>query len=146
MLRNYIVVALRNLIRHRFYSLITIVGLSIGFACVTMIFLYVQDELSFESHHVKHSRIYRVMREMRSGDDRFVSYRTSGRLAEALAADHPEIVQSVRTYCTPICAQKTTACTGFEHASPIPLSLIFLRSSLPEVIERLPWRSRAAPC
>ena len=84
MLRNYLTVAMRHLLRHRFYSLINIVGLAVGFACVVLMLLFVQDELSFDGHHEKRDRIYHVMREMRSGDDRFVSYRTSGRLAEAL--------------------------------------------------------------
>ena len=48
MFRNYLVVALRNLIRQRLYSAITIAGLAVGLACVMFIALFVRDELSYD--------------------------------------------------------------------------------------------------
>ncbi len=60
MFKNYIKTALRNIRRNKLYSLLNIVGLSIGIACCLMILLYVQDELSYDRFHAKANRIYRV--------------------------------------------------------------------------------------
>ena len=61
MLKNYLTVAWRNLRRHQAFSLINIAGLAVGMACALLIFLYVQDELSFDQHHVNKDRIYRLI-------------------------------------------------------------------------------------
>jgi len=60
MLKNYILVALRNLWRHRGYSLINIFGLTIGLASTIFILLYVINELTYDQFHEKSDRIYRV--------------------------------------------------------------------------------------
>src|SRR5438045_3255243 len=48
MFRNYLTVAVRNLVRHKLYSAITIAGLAVGLACVAFIALFVRDELSYD--------------------------------------------------------------------------------------------------
>lgn len=53
-------VALRNLVRNKLYSLLNIIGLAIGIACCILIMLYVQDELSFDRFHDNADRIVRV--------------------------------------------------------------------------------------
>ena len=60
MLRNYLTVAFRNLWKHKFYSLINILGLALGLACFLFIFLFIRDELSYDQYHEKADRIYRV--------------------------------------------------------------------------------------
>ncbi|MBC7922231.1 MAG: ABC transporter permease [Ferruginibacter sp.] len=60
MIRNYLLVALRNLLRHKVFSFINVAGLSIGLACCALIFLYVKDELSFDRFHQRAPRLYRV--------------------------------------------------------------------------------------
>jgi len=47
MQKNYLKIALRNLVKHRAYTFINVAGLSVGMACCILILLYVQDELSF---------------------------------------------------------------------------------------------------
>ena len=97
MFRNYLIVAIRNLFRHKGYSLINVSGLAIGMACVLLIFLYVEDELSYDRFHENGSRIYRVMRETRmSGGDRELRPGTSGSLAPALHHDFSEVQQAVK--------------------------------------------------
>ncbi len=59
-IKNYFVTSFRNLLKHKGYSLINIAGLGIGIATAILIFLYVQDELSFDRHNEKFDRIYRV--------------------------------------------------------------------------------------
>ncbi|MDZ7716641.1 MAG: ABC transporter permease [Balneolaceae bacterium] len=60
MLKNFIKVALRNLTKHKGYSFINILGLAVGIAVCTLIFLYVSKELSYDSYHKKSKRIYRI--------------------------------------------------------------------------------------
>jgi len=61
MFRNYFKTAFRNLVFHKGYSLINIIGLSIGMATCILILLFVQRELSFEKMHNKANRTYRVL-------------------------------------------------------------------------------------
>lgn len=60
MLKNYITIAWRNLLKKKAYSFINIVGLGLGMTCCFLIFMYVQDELSFDKYHEKGDRIYRL--------------------------------------------------------------------------------------
>ena len=61
MLKNYFKIAYRNLLKKKVYSFINIVGLGIGMACCVLIFMFVQDELSYDKYHEKGDRIYRVI-------------------------------------------------------------------------------------
>ena len=60
MLLNYLKVAIRNLIRHKTYSFINVVGLALGLACSIFILLWVQDELSYDRFYENVDNIYRV--------------------------------------------------------------------------------------
>ena len=60
MFRNYLTVALRNLIRHKLYSAITIAGLAVGLACVVFIVLFVRDEISYDKWIPGTENLYRV--------------------------------------------------------------------------------------
>jgi len=64
MIRNYLLVALRNLYRNKVYSAINITGLALGVASCILIFLYVQDELSYENQFSRADRIVRVAGEI----------------------------------------------------------------------------------
>ena len=61
MLRNYLKIAWRNLVRQKGYTFINVFGLAIGLACCLVIFLYVQDELRFDRFHTKANQIYRII-------------------------------------------------------------------------------------
>ncbi|MFD2514931.1 ABC transporter permease [Pontibacter locisalis] len=61
MFQNYFKIAVRNLYRNKIYSAINIIGLATGIASCILIFLYVQDELSYESNFSKSERIVRVV-------------------------------------------------------------------------------------
>ncbi len=53
MLKSYLKIAYRNLLRHRAYSLINIVGLAVGLSCTILISLFVVGELRYDRHHEK---------------------------------------------------------------------------------------------
>ncbi len=60
MFRNYLLTAIRNLRRNKIYSLINMLGLSLGLAAAILILLYVKDEVSYDRFHSQLPQIYRV--------------------------------------------------------------------------------------
>ena len=61
MLKNYFKTAYRNMLRHKFYSAITVLGLATGIACFLLIFMFIQDEVRYDKFHAKADRIYRMV-------------------------------------------------------------------------------------
>ncbi|MCU0387231.1 MAG: ABC transporter permease [Chitinophagaceae bacterium] len=60
MIRNFFILAWRNLLRNKIYSLINIAGLSLGLACAMLIILYTKDETSYDRFHPGVENIYRI--------------------------------------------------------------------------------------
>ncbi|MBW6460273.1 MAG: ABC transporter permease [Bacteroidales bacterium] len=60
MLKNFLISAIRNLSRNKFYTFLNVLGLSVGLAAFIFILLYVRDELTYDKHNEKHERIYRI--------------------------------------------------------------------------------------
>lgn len=60
MFKNYLKVAVRNILKHKFFAAINIIGLVIGMTCCFLIFVYVKDELSYDRFHKDSESIYRV--------------------------------------------------------------------------------------
>ena len=60
MFRNYLVTALRNIARHRLYSVINIAGLAVGLACAVFIILFIRDEISYDKWIPDSENLYRV--------------------------------------------------------------------------------------
>lgn len=60
MFKNYLKVAIRNILKHKFFAAINIIGLVIGMTCCFLIFVYVKDELSYDRFHKESENIYRV--------------------------------------------------------------------------------------
>jgi len=63
MIRNYFKIAWRNIVKHKAYSAINIIGLAIGIAACLLILQYVAFELSYENFQDKKDRIYRVQQD-----------------------------------------------------------------------------------
>ncbi|MEQ8573191.1 MAG: ABC transporter permease, partial [Fulvivirga sp.] len=61
MLKNYFKIAIRNITRNKVYSIINILGLTLGITCSSLLFLLVIDELSFDNMYSKRDQIYRVV-------------------------------------------------------------------------------------
>ena len=96
MLRNYLKIAIRNMKRHKGYSLINIFGLALGMACCILILLYVTDELSYDNFHEKADRIYRVNAISSIGVTTRYYATVPPALAQGLADSIPEIEAFVR--------------------------------------------------
>ena len=87
MLKNYLKIALQNIKRHKGFTFINMVGLSISIACIILILLYMYHEISFDDYHEDADRIYRVA--MNLGENE--TARISGPLAATLMSDYPEV-------------------------------------------------------
>ncbi len=96
MIKNYIKIALRNIKRHKGYSLINIAGLAIGIACCILILLWVQDELSYDRFHENAGDIYRVIQDINFTDHSTTWSITQGPLGPSLKNDFPEIIKATR--------------------------------------------------
>ena len=68
MFRTYLKIAFRNLVKDRFYSILNIAGLSIGFAASLLIILYIVDELSYDRFIPDYDRVFRVVTAGKFGD------------------------------------------------------------------------------
>jgi putative ABC transport system permease protein len=92
MFRNYLKVALRNIIRHKGYSIINVAGLAVGMAVWILILLWVQDELSYDRFHENADQLHRVA--FSADAERFRGEFVPGPLAAYLKDEYPEIVNS----------------------------------------------------
>jgi len=100
MIKNYLKIAYRNFLRNKAFTSINISGLMIGMTCCILIFLFVQDELSYDRFHENSHRIYRVTRRW-FNDDGVVNLHlghVAPPFAPLLANDFPEIIHSVRLH------------------------------------------------
>ncbi|MEZ4827487.1 MAG: ABC transporter permease [Bacteroidia bacterium] len=97
MLKNYMTIALRTLIRNRNTSLINIAGLATGLASCILIFIYVRIELSYDRFHPEPEKRFRVLTIDRALGitSNFVGI-TLPALGPAMAAEIPEVTQTVR--------------------------------------------------
>ncbi|MEO7522536.1 MAG: ABC transporter permease, partial [Ferruginibacter sp.] len=98
MLKNYMKVAWRNLVKNRTFSLINISGLAIGLSCFLLIALYVLNELSYDRYNKKADRIYRINSDIRFGGAEQRLPVTSDMMGGLLKKDYPQVEQYVRIY------------------------------------------------
>jgi putative ABC transport system permease protein len=91
MIRNYLKIAWRNLYKQKVFSLIHILGLTMGITVCLMIFLYIMNEFSVDKFHKQGKNIYRVMRGFDPAKPR-VPY-LSGPYAPALLNDYPQDIK-----------------------------------------------------
>ncbi len=98
MFKNYIKVALRSLIRQKFYSVINIAGLSIGIMACILIFLFVQDELSYDTFYEDSEQIYRVTQKMPMGAKVSHTATVPWPVTKMLMNDFSEIKTGARAY------------------------------------------------
>jgi len=96
MLRNYLKIAYRNITRHKSYSFINVLGLSIGITCCILIMLYVKSELSYDKYLPNSKRIYRVASNHLFHGNPFHAAITPAPLASALSNDFPEVEIATR--------------------------------------------------
>ena len=96
MLKNYIKIAFRNIVRHKGYTFINIFGLATGIICCLLILVYVQDELSYDRYHEKADQIYRIVNAGVIRGNRIEIPLVSGPWGPAMVEEFPEVLKAVR--------------------------------------------------
>ncbi|OCX52189.1 ABC transporter permease [Mucilaginibacter sp. PPCGB 2223] len=91
MLRNYIKIALRNLSRHKAYSVINVLGLAIGIASCLLLYIVVRYENSYDTFQPNYSRIMHVVTADKFPDGMVYNSGVPFPMADALRADYPSI-------------------------------------------------------
>lgn len=95
MLKNYLKIAWRNLLRNKGFSLTNLLGLCIGCASTLFILLWVYDELTFDKFHQNYGEIYQVMAHRNYNEEIFTDKNMVFPLASAIEAEFPEVEKAV---------------------------------------------------
>lgn len=97
MIKNYLLLAVKHLRKQKVFSIINILGLTVGITCCFLIFLFIFNEMSYDNFHKNGKDIYRVMRTGNvNGEGREIPY-VSPAYATALVNDYPDAIkQAVR--------------------------------------------------
>lgn len=96
MIRNYLTIAIRSLIKNKTYSFINILGLSVGIAVSLIIFLYVVHEYSYDRFHAKANNIYRVLCKIHYGGQEIQTTAMSVPFGPILKENSAEVQNYVR--------------------------------------------------
>lgn len=96
MLRCYVSLALRHMLRQRGYTAINVIGLAMAIAFVTLAFLFTQQEWAFDTFHRKADRIYKVTRKQYRNSGVRISRTVPSPVASALVAELPEVQGAAR--------------------------------------------------
>lgn len=96
MFKNYVTVALRNILKHKFYSALNIVGLALGLTACFLIGLYIYDEVSYDKFHTDYQNIYSVGLHGKIGGQEIYTASSCPPLAQAMVANIPGVEQAIR--------------------------------------------------
>ncbi|WP_221394016.1 ABC transporter permease [Dyadobacter sp. NIV53] len=96
MLKNYLKIALRNLVKNKTYSFINITGLAMGMSVSVLILMFVMHEFSYDKFHENHKRIYRILGKMKFGDQDMQFNAFNAKLGPALKRYNPQVKDFVR--------------------------------------------------
>jgi ABC-type antimicrobial peptide transport system permease subunit len=94
MFKNYLKIALRNIARYKMYSIINILGLAVGIATAIIIYLVIQGELRFETHH--QNNIYRINKKYTMKGETSINEATPYPLKETVKDEIPEVIASTQ--------------------------------------------------
>ncbi|MGD1889914.1 MAG: FtsX-like permease family protein [Cyclobacteriaceae bacterium] len=97
MIKNYFLVALRNITKQKIFAFINIFGLAVGLASTVFIFLYIVDELSFDTIHPEADRTYRIGATVTMDDgNTFQQTYVPGGWASQLKEQYPDVKEALR--------------------------------------------------
>jgi len=97
MIKNFFKVAYRNLLRNKGFSAINITGLAIGMASAMLIFLWIQDEVSYDQFHKNKDRIYESWNRVKFDGVKLSTWNSVPDLfGPILIKDIPEVERAVR--------------------------------------------------
>ena len=97
MIKNYFKIAFRTLAKNKGYSFLNIFGLAIGITCASLIFLWVEDELSFNTDFEKQDQVFYVPTNQKYDGIWRTFYSTPGPLAQDMKNEIPGIIRATRS-------------------------------------------------
>ncbi len=100
MIKNYFKIAFRNFWKHKIFTLINIVGLSIGISAAIVIYLIVNFDFSFDKFHKDGDRIYRVVTDFVFAGEPIENSGVTGPLGEAVKNEVTGVSRSAPFYTT----------------------------------------------
>ncbi|MES1218362.1 MAG: ABC transporter permease, partial [Bacteroidota bacterium] len=98
MIRNYLKVAMRYLLRHKSYTAINISGLAVGITSCILIMLFVKSEFSYDKFHDKADRLYRAWQHEKYEGQDFINTSTPLPMGAAIQANYPEVESNCRVF------------------------------------------------
>ena len=96
MLKNLFKTAIRHILKHFGYSILNILGLTLGITSALFLIIYVSDEVSYDRYHKNADRIYRVSSKIQEPDDQFTWNVAQIPFGPQVVKDYPEVQSSVR--------------------------------------------------
>jgi putative ABC transport system permease protein len=96
MLKNYFKIAIRNILKHKFFAAINMIGLVIGMTCCLLIFVYIKDEMSFDRFHTQADNLYRIGLHGKVGGQEMQTVSSNTNLAQAMQAEIPGVEHALR--------------------------------------------------
>ncbi len=133
MLRNFFIVSIRNLVRNKAYSIINIMGLSIGMACSILIFLFIFDELSYDRYHENSNDIYRVGIDAVLQGNEIKAYATGAAVGRTFMNEIPEVLSSTRV--VRIQFDESKALVEYEEKKFIEEGMFFVDSTYFDIFD-----------
>jgi putative ABC transport system permease protein len=124
MLKNLLKTAVRHIRKHSGYSILNIVGLTLGISSALFLIIYVSDELSYDRYHENADRIYRVSAKITETDDQFTWNVAQIPMGPQVVQDYPEVQSFVRFINMPRAAYK------FEDKEYIEENFYYVDSTL----------------
>ena len=99
--RNYLLSLLRNAVRDKFFTLLNLLGLAVGITAAILIFIYIQDQLTYDKHNENLDRIYRLEADFTINEKQDLIALVQFPLAPTLKDEYPEVEEYVRMIIQP---------------------------------------------
>ncbi|HWB25442.1 MAG TPA: ABC transporter permease [Chitinophagaceae bacterium] len=96
MFKNYFKTAFRSIWKSKTYSLLNVFGLAIGIACAALIFLWAEDENTFDNVNVKKDRLYALLTNQTYGGNAFTNWSSIRAMGQAIQKEIPGVVNTCR--------------------------------------------------
>ncbi|HLF35871.1 MAG TPA: ABC transporter permease [Cyclobacteriaceae bacterium] len=97
MFRNYLITAIRNLVRHKGFSIINLLGLTVGLSTSMLILIWIQDEVTYDRFNTDIDRLYEVFENQTYSADKIYTFAaTPGPLANTIVSEYPEVETAFR--------------------------------------------------
>jgi len=100
MLKHYLKISLRFFSKHKLYTLLNLSGLAIGLTAFTLVFLYAQYEMQYDTYHESHQQIYRLKRTAKA-PKKYSTNRFRDSIIKIIEESYPEVEQVCRFHVRP---------------------------------------------